>query len=130
MHQNSAANVPDVLYRRFAPTETELLAEFLTNEDWPYHGAGAPEAATVREHVAAGDYDNDRTRTFWMVTGAETIVGLIRLMDLGDNLVSGQAARRVAVRHDHRRFWELTQAGAWPCPLISAEMPGGRMNEV
>ena len=75
----------DVPYRRFIPAEADLLAEFLTTEDWPYHGAGTPDAAKVRAQAAAGHYDNDRTRTFWIVTGAGTRVGLIRLLDLSDD---------------------------------------------
>jgi|ERR1035438_1552587 hypothetical protein len=70
-------------YRRFVPAETDLLAKFLTTEDWPYHGDGAPDAAQIRDQAAAGHYDNDQTRTFWIVTGTEA--GLIRLLDLADD---------------------------------------------
>jgi hypothetical protein len=33
---------PPIDYRRFVPAEAELLAEFLTAEDWPYFASGAP----------------------------------------------------------------------------------------
>jgi RimJ/RimL family protein N-acetyltransferase len=60
--------------------------EFLTGEDWPYFAGGpGPEADRIREQVAAGGYDNEGTRTFWIVTGTGTEAGLIRLFDLGDS---------------------------------------------
>jgi hypothetical protein len=84
-HRKQDDPIDDIGYRRFAPAEAGLLAEFLTTEDWPYHGAGAPSAAPIRQQAAAGDYDNDRTRAFWIVTSADAQAGLIRLLDLGDD---------------------------------------------
>jgi hypothetical protein len=66
-----------VEYRRFVPAEADLLAEFLTAEDWPYFaGPGRPQAGRIREQVTAGEFDNDRTRTFWIVTDTDTEAGL------------------------------------------------------
>ncbi len=67
-------------FRRFVLGEADTLAEFLTTEDWPYHSSDGPAAAQVLEQAAAGGYDNDRTRTFWIVTGTGTEAGLIRLL--------------------------------------------------
>lgn len=37
-----------VEYRRFVPGDADVLAEFLTGEDWPYFAGGpGPGAATV-----------------------------------------------------------------------------------
>jgi RimJ/RimL family protein N-acetyltransferase len=63
----------------------DLLAEFLCGQDWPYHAGGTPDAAWVREQAAAGYYENDETRTFWVVSGDGTKAGLIRLLDLADD---------------------------------------------
>jgi hypothetical protein len=44
-----------VEYRRLVPTDADLLAEFLTGEDWPYFAGGpGPDADRIREQVAAG----------------------------------------------------------------------------
>ena len=68
------------------PGDADVLAEFLTGEDWLFFAGGSgPGADRIREQVAAGDYDNDRTRAFWIVTDTGTEAGLIRLFDLGDN---------------------------------------------
>ena len=75
---------PPVEYRRFVPAEADLLAEFLTAEDWPFFSGGTPDAAQVRAAVAAGRYDSDQTRSFWIVAGADR-AGLIRLFDLTDD---------------------------------------------
>ena len=45
----------------------------------------APDAAQIRQDVAAGHYDNDQTRTFWIITGTGTEAGLIRLLDLAED---------------------------------------------
>src|SRR5580658_936743 len=72
-------------YRRFSPADADLLAEFLTTEDWPYHGSGTPDAVQIRKQAAAGHYDNDQTRAFWIVTASSAVAGLVRLLDLGDD---------------------------------------------
>jgi len=52
-------------YRRFVAGKADLRAEFLTAEDWPYFaGDGRPAADRIRERAAAGEFDNDRTRTW------------------------------------------------------------------
>jgi RimJ/RimL family protein N-acetyltransferase len=73
-------------FRRFVPADSDLLVEFLTGEEWPYFAGGpGPDAARIREQVAAGGYDNDRTRRFWIGTGSCAEAGLIGLFDLGDS---------------------------------------------
>lgn len=69
----------DIHYRPLAATDGELLTNFLTREPWPFH-AGTTTPERVRRKFENGDYDNEETRVFWMVTDTE--VGLIRLMDL------------------------------------------------
>lgn len=85
-------------YRRFVPGEVELLAAFLTGEDWPFFGrSGRPRADLVREQAAAGHYDSDQARTFWIVAGTAE-VGLIRLFDLGDDTPLFELRIRAAYR--------------------------------
>jgi RimJ/RimL family protein N-acetyltransferase len=102
-----------------------LLAELLTTEDWPYHGSGAPEAATVREQATAGYYDNDRTQTFWMVIGTGMRVGLIRLLDLGDDTPLFDLRIRAA----YRGAGLGTAALRWLTGYLFAEFPGIRRVE-
>jgi RimJ/RimL family protein N-acetyltransferase len=105
-------------YRRFVPAEADLLAEFLTAEDWPYFaGDSGPTANRIRERVAAGDYDNDRTRTFWIV--ADTEAGLIRLFDLGDSTPLFELRIRAA----YRRAGLGTGALRWLTGYLFTEFP-------
>jgi RimJ/RimL family protein N-acetyltransferase len=117
----------DIRYRRFVPAEAALLAEFLTTEDWPYHGSGAPGAAQIRQQAAAGLYDNDRTRTFWIVTGAGTgtEAGLIRLMDLGDDTPLFDLRIRAA----YRGAGLGARALRWLTGYLFTEFPGIRRIE-
>jgi RimJ/RimL family protein N-acetyltransferase len=125
-------HIDDISYRRFVPAEAAMLAEFLTTEDWPYHGTGAPDAAQIRQQAAAGLYDNDRTRTFWIVTGtgtgtgtgthaeAEAEAGLIRLLDLGDDTPLFDLRIRAA----YRGAGLGTRALRWLTGYLFTEFPG------
>jgi len=112
-------------YRRFAPADADLLAEFLTAEDWPYHGAGMPDASQVRERAAAGRYDNDQTRAFWIVTDANTVAGLVRLLDLGDDTPLFDLRIRAA----YRGAGLGTHALRWLTAYVFTEFPGIRRIE-
>ncbi len=112
-------------YRRFVPAEADLLAEFLTAEDWPYHSAGPPGAAQIREDAAAGRYDNDQTRTFWIVTGTGAEAGLIRLLDLADDTPLFELRIRAACRAAGLG----TQALRWLTGYLFTEFPGIRRIE-
>ncbi|MGH3410777.1 MAG: hypothetical protein ACRDRJ_51020 [Streptosporangiaceae bacterium] len=46
----------DTEYRRFAAADAELLASFLTEQQWPHHGK-MPDRDTVLRQVAGGHYD-------------------------------------------------------------------------
>ncbi|MDQ2815274.1 MAG: GNAT family N-acetyltransferase [Actinomycetota bacterium] len=110
-------------YRRFVPAEADLLAEFLATQDWPYHGDGTPDAAQIREQAAAGHYDNDQTRTFWIVTGAEA--GLIRLLDLADDTPLFDLRIRAA----YRGAGLGTHALRWLTGYLFTELPNIRRIE-
>lgn len=105
--------------------EADLLVQFLTAEDWPYHGAGASSAAQIREQVAAGHYDDDRTRTFWIVTGTGAEAGLIRLLDLGDDTPLFDLRIRAACRGAGLG----TCALRWLTGYLFTEFPGIRRIE-
>jgi RimJ/RimL family protein N-acetyltransferase len=108
-----------ISYRRFVPAEADLLAEFLTTEDWPYHGAGAPGAAQIRQQAAAGYYDSDQTRTFWIVTSDGTEAGLIRLLDLAD----GTPLFDLRIRAAYRGAGLGTRALRWLTGYLFTELP-------
>ncbi|MFI6787983.1 GNAT family N-acetyltransferase [Nonomuraea sp. NPDC050383] len=70
----------------FAPIaddDGDALADFLAGEDWPYHAATQDREA-VRRRAAEGGYDNEETRTFWVLADGER-AGLVRLQDLADD---------------------------------------------
>jgi RimJ/RimL family protein N-acetyltransferase len=135
----------DVHYRRFVPAEAGTLAEFLSTESWPYHGGGTPAASQVREQAAAGHFDNDQTRTFWIVAdasccyqpvgdggagagagnGAGALIGLIRLMDLGDSTPLFDLRIRAACRGKGLG----TAAVRWLTAYLFTEFPGLRRIE-
>ncbi|KJY36520.1 GNAT family N-acetyltransferase [Streptomyces katrae] len=74
----------EITYRRFERTEGELLVDFLSGETWPFHASPAVEPDQVRGWLADGVYEGEESRTFWVLADGST-VGLVRLMDLGDD---------------------------------------------
>lgn len=111
-------------YRRFVPAEADLLAEFLTAGDWPYHSPGGRDAAQIRLEAAAGRFDDGQTRTFWIVAaGAEA--GLIRLLDLADDTPMFDLRIRAACRG----MGLGTCAVRWLTGYLFTELPGIRRVE-
>jgi RimJ/RimL family protein N-acetyltransferase len=114
-----------VEYRRLVPAEADLLAEFLTTEDWPYHGLGVPGTGQIREQAAAGHYDNDQTRAFWIVTDTKAVAGLVRLLDLADDTPLFDLRIRAA----YRGTGLGTHALRWLTGYLFTELPGIRRIE-
>ncbi|MFC5823746.1 GNAT family N-acetyltransferase [Nonomuraea insulae] len=71
-------------FSRFSPgDDTGALVAFLTGETWPFH-AGVQEEAAIRRRAADGLYDDDDSRTFWLLADGER-AGLVRLQDLTED---------------------------------------------
>jgi RimJ/RimL family protein N-acetyltransferase len=105
--------------RRFSSSEAETLADFLAGEVWPFHGSGRVDRAEVVRRVADGYYEDDSTRTFWVVLDGR-LVGTVRLFDLGDDtplfdLRISEACRGRGVG---------THAVRWLTSYLFTELPG------
>ncbi|MER5998728.1 GNAT family N-acetyltransferase [Nonomuraea angiospora] len=70
-------------FTRFSPDDVEALVGFLTGHEWPFH-AGVQDPETVRERAADGLYDDEESRTFWVLADGER-AGLVRLQDFADD---------------------------------------------
>lgn len=73
----------NLTFEPFTPGQTGLLAEWLSQETWPYHTRERPTSEQVREQVEEGDYTGPENRTFWVVLDGEK-VGLLRLEYLSE----------------------------------------------
>ncbi|NUP82460.1 MAG: GNAT family N-acetyltransferase [Nonomuraea sp.] len=108
----------DIDFVRFAPGDVAALAGFLTGEEWPFH-AGTQDRDVIERRAAEGAYDNDESRTFWVMADGER-AGLVRLQDLGDDtpmfdLRVGKAWRGRGIG---------TRAVAWLTGHLFTELPG------
>lgn len=72
-----------IAYARFSAADAGALADFLVGEEWPFH-SGTQDRETVLRRVAEGVYDNEESRTYWVIVDGER-AGLIRLQDLADD---------------------------------------------
>ncbi|MEU6082616.1 GNAT family protein [Streptomyces sp. NPDC047108] len=74
----------DLAFRRCLASDADDLVAFLTGDRWPYHSSATVDAREARRWIAEGRFDSDETRSFWVTSGDDSM-GLIRLMDLGDD---------------------------------------------
>jgi RimJ/RimL family protein N-acetyltransferase len=73
----------DITYRRVKADDCDRLVVFLTGDTWPFHGSPVVTAEKAQGWIAAGRFDGEDNRAFWITVDGED-AGLIRLMDLGE----------------------------------------------
>jgi hypothetical protein len=122
----------DIKYRRFAPGDAELLADFLTGEQWPYHGSGGTDRDAILRQVADGRYGSGSARTFWIMAGNEH-AGLIWLFDLDDGTpmfdLRIRAAHRGPPGRRRSRAHDASRAPS-PAPVMIGGPPAARRVDV
>ncbi|MEU4829900.1 GNAT family N-acetyltransferase [Streptosporangium sp. NPDC023615] len=106
-----------VEFLRFSPEDTASLADFLTQEEWPYH-AGTQDREEIMRAAAEGRYDDEQTRTFWVLADGER-AGLVRLQDLDD----GGPMFDLRIRLARRGRGIGTKAVAWLTGYLFTELP-------
>ncbi|TMR06898.1 GNAT family N-acetyltransferase [Nonomuraea turkmeniaca] len=104
-------------FSRISADDGDALADFLTGEEWPYH-AGTQDRETVRRFAADGRYDDEETRTFWVLADGER-AGLVKLQDLADDTPMFD----LRVRRAWRGHGLGTAAVAWLTGYLFTELP-------
>jgi RimJ/RimL family protein N-acetyltransferase len=94
------------------PAKREVLATWLSSEQWPFHSSPKLEHEQVLKLLDDGDYfDGPNNATFWVMLEAER-VGLIRLFDLED-IGDGEPMFDLRIRSEFRGLGLGTQAVQW-----------------
>lgn len=104
-------------FPRVAESEASAVAEFLMGSDWPFHGA----ATLSRADAQAISFSNDETRSFW-INETGTVVGLVRLLDLGD-LDDGSPLFDLRIASEYRGRGFGTAAVRWLSEHLFLEFP-------
>ncbi|MET7330087.1 GNAT family N-acetyltransferase [Nonomuraea sp. NPDC005650] len=104
-------------FSRFSPDDVEALVDFLTGQEWPFH-AGVQEPEAVRKRVADGGYDDEESRTFWVLADGER-AGLVRLQDLADDTPLFD----LRIGREWRGRGLGAEAVAWLTGYLFAELP-------
>ncbi len=94
-------------FERVSTAEASAFVAFLLGSDWPFHGAAQ---LSVAEAEAIG-ITNTETRSFW-IRDAGTVVGLVRLLDLGD-VEDGSPLFDLRIASGHRGQGYGTAAVQW-----------------
>ncbi len=82
--QEGAVNKADITYTEFQADDAAALADFLLENPWPFHGAGASSRESILKRAEDGGYWNGQQRTFWINDGSGSRIGLIQLKEIGD----------------------------------------------
>ncbi|MEV0390649.1 GNAT family N-acetyltransferase [Nonomuraea sp. NPDC050643] len=108
---------------RLSPGDAEALVGFLTGEEWPFH-AGVQEPEAIRRRLAEGRYDDEETRTFWILAEGRR-AGLVKLVDLTDDTPMFD----LRVGKEWRGRGIGSAALAWLTSYLFTELPGIRRVE-
>jgi hypothetical protein len=71
-------------FRRFTEQDSSRVVDFLSQEEWPFHGVVREQPEEILQRIVDGYYDAPEVLTFWVVLREEN-VGMIRLFDLRDD---------------------------------------------
>lgn len=104
-------------FERVSTDEAGAVAEFLSGEEWPFHGA----SQLTPDEAEAITVDGDDTRSFW-IRDDGAAVGLIRLMDL-DDVDDGSPLFDLRIAEASRGKGSGTAAVRWLSDYLFAEYP-------
>lgn len=66
------------------PQDTELLLEFLVDEDWPFHAGNSGAKEEVLKKIESGEFVGEGVQTFWVLDDHNQHVGLIKIFEMED----------------------------------------------
>ena len=70
-------------FSRINASDALAVYEFLTSNEWAFHGPANWTLENVQKKLESGFYESDDVKTFWIEKETEK-VGMIRLFDLGN----------------------------------------------
>jgi RimJ/RimL family protein N-acetyltransferase len=106
------------------PRDAALLAQFLSQSEWPYHLERRIDDDWVRGRLESGHFFGADSRSFWIHDGGDEPLGLGRVFDLED--VTPLLDLRIAGRARGRGIGTLALRGLtlW---LFSEHAEAGRL---
>jgi RimJ/RimL family protein N-acetyltransferase len=105
-------------FRRFTEQDSSRVVDFLSQEEWPFHGVARERPDEILQRIVDGYYEAPDVRTFWIVLHEEN-VGMIRLFDLGDD--TPMFDLRIGSAHRGKGFG--SRALAWLTEYIFRSFP-------
>lgn len=71
-------------FEEIGAIDIERLAAWMPQYQWPYHARAQVDEAWVRERAAAGHFFGSDARSFWIVQGGSSPLGIVRAFELSD----------------------------------------------
>ncbi|MGV3525289.1 MAG: GNAT family N-acetyltransferase [Candidatus Sericytochromatia bacterium] len=94
------------------PDETDILADWLYSETWPFHSQSNLSREQAAQRIADGAFTGSNHRTFWIFQGSTERVGLLKLFDI-DDIGSGYPLFDLRIRQAFRGQGIGEQAVRW-----------------
>lgn len=73
----------------FNPVDSDILIDILVNNLWEYHSGHGWKKEQVEEKIKLGYYNSNEVKTFLLVE-EESVIGFIRIFDLGEDLMDDE----------------------------------------
>ena len=109
----------EIKFQQFAPSEMELLIDFLTSDTWPFHVFENPKPEKIRENFNKGLYSDDDNCTFWILSDGDERIGMIRLFDL----TMHSPMFDLRIKSDYRRKGLGEKALRWLAEYVFTTLP-------
>lgn len=109
----------DLRFLPLASGDVDALAAWLAAEPWPFHVFPRLTEDDVRRRFRDGAFTGEDHETFWIVSGAEERVGLLRI----DDLLDPCQVFDLRVRSAHRGRGIATSAVRWLADRIFLGRP-------
>jgi RimJ/RimL family protein N-acetyltransferase len=78
--------ITELNFVEYRPADAEKLAQWISREEWPFHGSDRPSLEKVQKWIADGDFEGDDNKTFWVYCPEMSEpVGLLALHELTDD---------------------------------------------
>jgi RimJ/RimL family protein N-acetyltransferase len=111
-----------LIFPQFSLEETELMADWLSSDTWPYHIYPKLSREQILEWLKKGKFIGGDKIAFWIILNDKERVGMMRLMDLNDPLPYSPTID-IRIHTSYRGKGIGKQAIRWLTNYVFTKMP-------
>lgn len=112
----------EIKISEFESSEKDRLLEFLSSGYWPFHSTPKISMEKLEKQFSEGYFNGEGNRTFLVFDNNKTIIGVIRLFDLGEGKDDDETPLfDIKIKEDYRGKGIGKQALRWLTDLVFTE---------